>query len=144
MKRLIALTGSFLVAIALTGCPASSSQRTQVAQAAQTASTVVVAFQQGEIVAHNQGVVSDADHLFIQKELLTVSTVGKTLDSCILSTTTTAGDIACIQTASTAVDQINSDGGLYIKSANAKADFQAAMAALKISLTAISQVLGGK
>lgn len=143
MKRILSLAGVLSIALMLAGCPATSTQRQQVAQAAQTASTVVVAFQQGEIIAHEQGVVSNADHIFIQKELKNVSVVGKALDSCILSATTAAGDVACIQTATTAIDQINADGGLYIKSAKAQADFQTSMGALKIALTAISQVLGG-
>jgi hypothetical protein len=129
------------LALALMGCPAA--QRQQVAQALQTASTVVQSFQQAEIVSHNQGVVSDDDHHFIEQQLLTVAAAGKTADSCVQTTTTVAGDIACVNTMATMVDQVNTQGGLYIKSAQAKQDFQLAMTGLKAALATINAILGG-
>lgn len=144
MKRIMSVVLLSVLSLVLVGCPANSTQRQNVAQAAQTASSVVKAAQTAEITAHEQGQVTDADHQFIEKEFLAVSIVGKTLDSCIGITTSTAGDLACISTATAQLDQINNDGGLYIKSDQAKQTFQATMAALKVALVAISQVLGGK
>jgi type II secretory pathway pseudopilin PulG len=153
MKRLL-LWGSLSLTLVLTACP-NSTQQAQIAQAALTASTVASAAQQAEITAYQQGkqcppssstclTISDADHHFIQEQFATLGTVGKTLDGCIRSSGTPAGAVACISTATSAVDQINQQGGLYIKSPQAKQDFQAAMAALKVALVAISQVIGGK
>jgi hypothetical protein len=142
MKRIaLAILALALAAIGMTGCPASTQQK--VAQAAQTASIVVVNFQQAEIVSYQQGLISAQDHQFIEQELGNVAVAGKALDSCIATATNTAGDLACIQTASTAINTINQQGGLGIKSATAKQEFQAAMAAFNTSLATITAVLGG-
>jgi hypothetical protein len=142
VKRSIALFAVLaLAAIGMTGCPASTQQK--VAQAAQTASIVVVNFQTAEIVSYQQGIISAQDHQFIEQELGNVAVAGKALDSCIATATNTAGDLACIQTASTAINTINQQGGLGIKSATAKQEFQAAMAAFNTSLATITALLGG-
>jgi hypothetical protein len=132
------------IGLVLTGCPSGTSitQRQQVAQAAQNASIIVQGFQQGEIAAHQQGMIPDADHQFVQKELLTLSRLGKTTDTCIGSTTTNAGIVACVNTAIAEVDQINKDGGLYLKSDKAKTEFQLAMTGVKTALSVISTLMG--
>lgn len=144
-----------LLSMLLTACP-NSTQQAQIAQAALTASTVASSAQQAEIAAYQQGkacnasgasgciVISDTDHHFIEQQFGSLATMGKALDSCIRTSTTNAGAVACISTATSAIDEINSQGGLYIKSAAAKQDFQTAMAALKVALIAVSQVIGGK
>lgn len=132
-----------VIGLGLTACP-NTTQRQQAAQAAQNASIIVQGFQQGEIAAHDQKLIPDDDHVFIQKELITLSGIGKTTDSCIATTTTNPGIIACINTAVAEVDQINKDGGLYLKSDKAKTDFQLAMVGVKTALSVISTVLGGQ
>lgn len=150
MKRftsLASLTLAALTAVAaicLVGCPANLSQRQQAAAAAQNISIIVADFQQGEIVAYQAGLIPPADHSVVQRELLTVATVGKTADACILAASTTPGVVTCLNSAATAVDQINSDGGLYLKSDKAKTTFQIAMLGVKTTLTSIAAVLGGK
>jgi len=144
MKRIAVLAGVFSVAVMLTGCPANVNQRQQVAQAAQNASIIVAGFQQGEIVAFQQGAIPQADHAFIQKELLTVATVGKALDSCILTTTSNPGIVACANTAVGAIDQINTDGGLYLKSDKARTTFQLAMIGVKTAISVIATIFGGQ
>jgi len=141
MTKLIVLAG---LALTLTGCPANVQQRQQVAQAAQNASIIVQGFQQGEIAAYQQGAIPAADHQFIQKELITVATVGKALDSCILTTTTNAGIVVCANSAVSAIDQINTDGGLYLKSDKAKTTFQLAMVGVRTALSVISVIFGGQ
>jgi len=145
MKRLFALAGTLALSACLTGCPSTSTtQRQQVALAAQNASIIVAGFQQGEIVAFQQNLIPADDHRFIQKELITVGTVGKTLDSCILSTTTNQGIVACASTATAAIDQIYQDGGLYLKSDKAKSTFQLAMVGVKTAISVIGTIFGGK
>jgi hypothetical protein len=126
----------------LSGCP--SAQRQQAAQAAENASIIVRGFEDGEIIAHQQGLIPDADHLFIQKEMITVAGVGKAADSCIASTTTNAGIVACANTAVAEIDQINTDGGLYLKSDKAKTDFQLAMVGVRTALQVIATIFGAK
>jgi len=141
MKQLFAIAVLALAAVGLVGCPASTQQK--VAQAAQTASIVVVNFQTAEIASYQQGLISPADHQFIEQELGSVAVAGKALDSCIATATNTTGDLACIQTATTAINTINNQGGLGIKSATAKQEFQAAMTAFNTSLATITALLGG-
>ena len=144
MKR-FALVAAFVIAAScMIGCPANLTQRQQAAVAAQNASIIVSDFQQGEIAAHTAGLIPEVDHVFVQKELLTVSVLGKTTDSCIRSATDTPGVISCLNSAVTAIDQINSDGGLYLKSDKAKTTFQLAMIGVKTTLASISATLGGK
>jgi PBP1b-binding outer membrane lipoprotein LpoB len=143
MKRITALASLALVALILTGCP-NTSQRVQAAQAAENASIIVNGFEQGEIAAHDQGLIPDPDHLFIQKSMRTVAAMGKTTDGCIGTTTSNAGIVSCINTAIGTVDQLNKDGALYLKSDKAKTDFALAMLGTRTSLAVITVLLGGK
>jgi hypothetical protein len=158
MKRLAVLLVLAVGTLVMTGCPnTNATQRQQVAQASQNASIIVQGFQSGEVAMYQQGktcqattptagciVVSDEDHAFIQRELTTVAEIGKTVDSCINTTTATAGIVTCLNTATTNVTQIYNDGGLYIKSPQAKQNFQLAMLGVKTALAVISTTLGGQ
>ena len=141
MKRIVIKAILALPVIGLVGCPTST--QVKVAQASQTASIVIVNFQKAEIASYQQGVVSAADHQFMETELGNVAVVGKTLDSCIKTATNNSGYLACIATAEGAVNTISTNGGIGIKSAQAKQDFQAAMSAFNVALAAISTILGG-
>ena len=144
MKRIITIAAGLLLTLScamLTGCPKAT--KSKVANAVLTASTVIKDFQQSEITSHQQGLISDTDHQFIEQELGNVAIAGKALDSCVASATNSAGDVACISTTTTAIGQINAAGGLGIKSAQAKQDFQAAMSAFNVALASVSAILGG-
>lgn len=138
MKRLLFLIPLVLLA----GCPAGTTQQ-QVAQAAQNASIAVQGFQQVEIAAHTAGTISDADHQFIQQELINVAAVGQTADSCIQTATTKAGTIQCVNTALQTVDQLNAAGALSIKSQDAKEKYQIAMTGVRTALAVIVTIEGG-
>lgn len=143
MKKYIAFASLVLVAIVLTGCPAQNgSQLQQAAQASENAAIIMQGFENAEIAAYQQGLIPAADHQFIQKEVATVAALGKTTDSCIASAATPGGAVSCINTALTEIDQINSDGGLYLKSATAKQDFTLAMTGIKTVLVSIETMLG--
>ena len=141
MKRIAIAAVLAIFAIGLSGCPATT--QVKVAQAAQTASIVVVNFQKAEIVSFQQGLISSADHQFIEGELANSATAGIALDSCIKTATNNAGYLACLTTAQTAVNTIISNGGTGIKSAQAKQDFQSAMAAYNVALATAKAFLGG-
>ena len=142
MKKTACFVLTFLACLFLAGCPSGTNQQ-KIAQAAQDASQVVLAFQQGEIVAHQSGTISDADHQFIQEQLVTVSALGKTTDSCIRTATTTAGTIQCANTAITTIDNLNTQGALHLKSTQAKTDFSIAMLGLRTALATIVTIEGG-
>ena len=143
-KVKLALLASILICVALlVAC--TDAQRQQAAQAAQDASIVVKDFQQGEILAYQQGAIPADDHMFIQESLITVATTGKTLDSCIRSVTNNAGIVACANTAVNTIDALNSAGALKLKSDKAKTTFQLAMIGTRTSLAIIATIFtGGK
>ena len=136
----IASIGAVLLAVVMAGCPSSTTQQ-KAALAAQNASTVVVAFQQAEISSYQAGLIPPADHQFIEAQLVTVGETGKALDSCIRTATNSAGTVACVNVAVVTINQINTQGGLYIKSAGAKQDFQLAMTGVTAALNVLSAVL---
>jgi len=131
-----------LLDIMLTGCPSNSSQLQQAAQASENAAIIMQGFENAEVAAYQQGLIPAADHQFIQKEVLTVAALGKTTDSCIADATTPGGAAACINTTITELDQINADGGLYLKSTTAKQDFSLAMTGIKTVLASVETMLG--
>lgn len=131
-------------AILLIGCPADTATLQRAAQASENAAIVVQGLETAEIAAHNQGLIPDADHQFIQKEVLTISALGKTTDSCIGGAGTTAGAVVCINTAVTQITQIEADGGLYLKSASAQQQFSIATNAVKTVLLAVETTLTGQ
>jgi len=141
MKRITTICAGLLLALVMAGCTPAT--QTKVANAVLTASTVIKSFQAAEINSHQQGLISEADHQFIQLELGNVAVAGKALDSCVASATNVQGDLVCLSTAQTAIDQIDAAGGDGINSAQAKRDFKAAMAEFKISLATIQAVIGG-
>jgi len=140
LKKLALLS----VVLVLTGCPMSTTQRGKVAQAADTVSVVVLDFQQGEVISHGAGLITDDDHLFIQRELLAVSRLGKTTDACILSAADSVTTVGCLKSEMATIDQINSEGSIGLKSVKARADFQTAMLGAKAVINGIYTALGGK
>jgi len=139
MKKLFFLAP---LALLLAGCPAANQQK--VAQAVNNISIITAGLQQAEISAHQQGLIPDGDHRFVEQQMLSLAQAGKAADACIRTATNTAGDIACINTVISTVDQINAQGGLALKSEKAKTEFQTAMASIKTVLESIEIALGGQ
>jgi hypothetical protein len=126
----------------LTGCPANISQQQQAAQASENAAIVVQGLQSSEIALYSQGLVSTDDHRFIQTNIATVAALGKTTDACIKAAGNKTAIGGCLNTAVLEIDQINTNGGLYIKSDQAKKDFQLAMTGVKSVLLTVETMLG--
>jgi hypothetical protein len=155
-RKLNYIPAVLLGAVLLGGFACNSSQRQQIAQAAQDAATILHGFESGEVAAYNQGktclasgmsgciVIPDSDHLFIQQSMVTIGTAEKAMHSCIRTATSTAGAVACVNTLVSTIDVINADGGLHLKSPQAKTDFQLAMIGARTALTVIVTVVGGK
>lgn len=130
-----------LLAMSLTGCPAS--QQVQAAEAVDNAAIALLAAQNVETAAHNQGLISAPDDIFIQTQFKSLSVIGTTADSCIGSANTTGSAITCLSTAINGVDQINSAGGLALKSPTSQADFEMGISAVRDVLSAIETSIGG-
>jgi hypothetical protein len=145
MKRFALLAALAVgLCITLTGCPANQSQLQKAATASEQAMIVVQGFQQGEILAYNQGVIPAQDHLFIQQSVETVYRLDKTTNTCIGSAGTDAAAATCATSAIATIDQLQTDGALHLKSAQAKQDFALAMIGAKTALNVIATMLGGK
>ena len=154
-RRIFAVLAGLALAVGMTGCPANQSQLQKAATASEQAVIVVQGFQQGEILAYNQGnecvaagkqgciVISKEDHLFIQQSVEAVYRLDKTVNSCIASANTNAAAAACATSAITTIDQLQVDGALHLKSATAEQDFALAMIGAKTTLGVIATLLGG-
>lgn len=126
--------------LTLAGCPSGTTQQ-KAAQASENAAIIVQGLQASEIAAHNQGLIPDADHTFIETEVLALSQVGKTVDSCIRTAGTPAGTVSCLNLAVNQVDQMQAEGALKLKSTQAKQDFSIALTGVKAVLVSIQAVV---
>jgi Fe-S-cluster-containing hydrogenase component 2 len=142
MKRIAILASLALATLCLAGCPSGTVQQ-KAAQASKDAAVGVQAFQTAESIAHQQGLIPDADHALIKGYLLDTAQMGEAVDSCIKASTTSAGVTACVNTAINTVTTLNTEGALHLKSATAQNDFSAAMTGLKSALTVINTMIGG-
>lgn len=142
--RLILATIALAATLPLVGCPANTATLQKAAQASENAAIVVQELETAEIAAHQQGLIPDADHQFIQQQVLTLSSIGKTVDSCIGAAGTQAGAVVCLNTASGQIAQINANGGLYLKSTEAKQIFSIAMVGLQAALAVVQTELTGQ
>ena len=142
-RKVVFVAFVLVLAVMLMACP-STSQRQQAATAAQQASAVIAGFEQGEIVAYQQGVIPKEDHLLIQEYMLTIARSGKATDACILASSSNAGIVTCVNTALNTIDQLNAEGGLHLKSPTAQRDFQLAMIGTRTALAVIVSIMGGK
>jgi hypothetical protein len=132
-----------LCLLPLIGCPKNASQLQQAAQASENAAIIAQGLEQSEIAAHQQGLIPDADHEFVQQEVLALASLGKTTDTCIANAGTAAGALVCINATITAVEQMQADGATHLKSAQAQQDFSIAISGVKAVLLSIQVQLGG-
>lgn len=128
---------------ALTGCPANTTTLQKCATASNQAAIIVQGFNTAEITAHQQGLIPDADHQFIEQQVVSLGQMGKTADACIRGAGTNAAALVCINRAVATVDTINQQGGLYLKSDKAKSEFALVLAGVKAVLQSLTAVLGG-
>jgi len=140
-NRIFCITACIAVVLITTGCPANQQQAA--ANASLQASTIISTAQQGEIVAHNQGLIPDADHQFVQQEFENLGQVGKTVDACIGSASGKAGVFTCLNSAISSVDQMQQQGTLNLKSTNAKQTFSTVISGVRGVLATIEATLGG-
>jgi hypothetical protein len=144
MRKAFFFTAVSMVALMLAGCPLNTTQRGQIAQALHQTSIVVMDAEQAEIIAYHQGLVPADEHILIQQQFLSVGELGKATDDCVKSAGATAAALACLKGELATLDTINAQGGLHLKSPQAKADFAAAMNSAKAVVQGIYIALGGK
>lgn len=141
MNRIFAMGGVLALSVMLTGCPAGTQQ--DAAKASLQVTIVMNAAQRVEISAHNSRMIPDSDHQFIQKQFITLAEADKAANTCISQAANHGAVIACVNTAIATVDQINQQGGTFLKSESAKANFNMALTSIKSILQTISVTLGG-
>lgn len=137
-KHLIALP---IMLILLMGASQCDKYR-KTGQLARDFAAGVSAFQQTEIVLHNQGKIDEAEHLQIQTALLEVAADGKKLDAAINQVHSAPDARAALDAAIASVSQALSDGALRVKNPDAKASLQTSIVLLQSILHNI-QAIGG-
>lgn len=140
--RLLKLAVLAVATLTLAGCPAGNQQ--QAAKASLQVTVVMQAAQQGEIAAHNSGLIPDADHQFIQHQFITLAETDKAANLCIQQASNKGAVLSCLQTAVNTVDGIQKEGGLGLKSDKAKAEFSLYLTSIKGVLDAIIVSFGGQ
>ena len=145
MKRIcITIAGLALATLMLTGCPVNQSQQQKAANAVHIALTAGVGVQNAELSAYQNHLIPADDHLIIQEGFLTLGRSATVADTCINLAATSDGVVGCVNNIISTVDNLNNDGVLHLKSAEAKADYAAAMQSIKAALSVITVVIGGK
>jgi hypothetical protein len=139
--KILVIASTSALALALCGCPAGQQQ--QAAQAVDNAATALLAAQNVETAAHEQGLISNTDDAFIQQQFKSLSVIGTAADSCIRGATSTGGAVTCLDTAITGVDKITAQGGTYLKSATAKTYLATGISAVRTVLATIETTIGG-
>jgi len=140
----------------LAGCPSGTNQQ-KAANVAKNVATFVKQAQNTEIMVFNSGqsclvsnpdgkgciVITQEEHVFLEQQFKAIFTLDNTLDSCIRTSTTTAGIVQCADTAVNTVDDLNSQGVLQLKSDKARSTFTSVISAVKLGIQSISTILGG-
>jgi hypothetical protein len=104
----------------------------------------VLAFQQSEIVFHQQGKVSDNEHREIQEYLLQVAQAGKALDMAINKTHSAPDATTAMNASIAAVQTLLDKGVLNVKNDESQAALRASLLSLKTILDSISAIAGVK
>jgi len=102
----------------------------------------VSAFQQAEIVMHNQGKISDPEHVAIQDAILQTAQAGKDLDRAINQVHSAPDARAALDAALMNVQTALNDGVAHVKNPDAKASLQTSIVLLRSILDNI-RAIGG-
>lgn len=124
----------------LCGC---NNPQEEAAKASLQVTIVLQAAQQGEIAAHNQALIPDNEHQFIQQQFLTLAQADKAVNACVAQANSKGAVLSCLNTALATVDSIYQSGGLYLKSQTARNDFSIGITGVRAVLASIEASLGG-
>ncbi len=121
------------------GCDQGKLKR--IAQAADGFALTVRSFQQAEIAAHAQGLVSQEEHVAIERALLDVANAGIELDSAIRLAQSKPKASAALQAALASLDRLLNEGVLHVKNPKGRQNLEALLFSAKGFLATISAVL---
>lgn len=131
-----------LLALSLTGCTPATLAK--LAQASDNASIIMKGLESAVNAAHTQGLIPDADDLFIQQSVSTVASAGTTLDACIRGAGSTNGAVVCISGTMTQLQTLQSEGALHLKSPQAISDFSIAISSVQTLLASVETTVTGQ
>jgi hypothetical protein len=141
LLKVCAVTAVVSLAIGwLCGC---DSPQQEAAKASLQVTIVMQAAQQGEIAAHNQHLIPDNEHQFIQQQFISLAEADKAANLCVSQATNKGAVISCLNAAIGGVDSIYQNGGLFLKSQTARNNFSIAIIGVRGVLSAIEATLGG-
>jgi hypothetical protein len=133
--------GVFLIAALLFAASCDQGKLKRLAQAANGFALTVRSFQQAEIAAYNQQLVSQDEHVAIQRALLDVANAGIELDSAIRLAQSKPKASGALQAALASLDRLVSEGVLHVKNPKVRHDLETLLLSAKGFLTTISAVL---
>ncbi len=148
MRQRKVLSRSFGIALLLPlmfvlGCEQSKLKK--LAVAADGFSLTVRSFQQAEVVAHQQGFVSNEEHAAMEKAFIDVANAGVELDNALRVAPTRSGKpkaAAALAAALASLDNLLNSGVLHVKNPKARQDLEALILSAKGFLATISAVIG--
>ena len=140
-QKVLLLVALGWVGLPLIGCPAGTQQ--SAAKASLQVTVVMQSAQQGEIAAHDNHLIPDNEHDFIQRQFITLAEADKAANLCISQAQNKGAVISCLNAAINTVDGINKEGGTFLKSPAAQANFTLATTSIKSILQTIEVTLGG-
>jgi PBP1b-binding outer membrane lipoprotein LpoB len=138
MRKLISV---LLVTVMLSGCAARGPYHAAVVIEHDT-KTIVQAFQQAEMVEFNAGRISVAEHQALESGIEKVALAGQTVTLALqqgAAQTTALGDVSVL---TQAVSDLNTNGVLSVKNAQAQAVLTTALNAIKALLANLQTEVG--
>jgi hypothetical protein len=137
MKRVLPV-GLFALLL-MWGCPQSSYHKAVIAE--HDAKSVVMAFQQAELIEFRNGRISLEEHKAIEAQLENVGFAGQTLTKALQTNAPNQAVLVDLQALVQTVSDLGNSGVLGIKNETSKAALQAALAAIKAVLSNLQIIL---
>jgi len=130
-----------LLAIAVSAPSCSDSSLRQASVVINDFANSLEKVQDAEIIAHNQGFVSQSDHVAIQATIENLATYGQSAVTAIRVQKSKVGAIAAIDSALVEIDKLLNKGLLGVKNEQSKAGLTALILAVRGTLTTAKALL---
>jgi hypothetical protein len=140
-NRKVALIAFLVPVLLLTQAFACNSHKAAIA--ARDFRLALQAFQDGEIVWHQQGHVDNQTHIAVQSYIIDAANIGKQVDSAI-AVGSNAGASALLNNLLASTDTLLANGTLHIKDPQTKALFETAILSIKTIIGNVQIQLGSK
>jgi len=134
-KRSALLVALIAVTLGLAGCP--KDKYTKAATFSKDFASTVLAAQQVEMVLHQQGKISDAEHKDLQEYFLQVALAGQQLDDAIVKWHSGEKTAGALVDALNKIETLQAEGVLHIRNPESQAQLRLAIESAKVILANI-------